>query len=302
MRGMDVMAYLLDGDPAIRWQVMRDLTDAPPSEVAAERARVATEGWGARLLAEQGADGLWDGGTYRPGWADESRPFFDAWTATHFSLLSLVEYGLDPESPEARRAIALVRDNARWEYNGELYFQGEAEPCINGGALAVGAYFGQDAAPIAETLLATQHADGGWNCWEEDPATPGSFHSTICALEGLWAWEQATGGSDAVRAARLRGEEYLLERQSLPAKVDGRGRRPPDDDAVVTDALVLRRASRARVLPARAARTAIRAAPRRSSCCGRSGCRWGCSGSRTRTPARPCSAWRRRARGSRADG
>ena len=193
------MAYLLDGDPAIRWQVMRDLTDAPADEVAAERAKVASEGWGARMLSEQGADGLWDGGTYRPGWADESRPFFDAWTATHFSLMSLVGYGLDPESPEARRAIALVRENARWDYNDELYFQGETEPCINGGALAVGAYFGEEAAPIAATILETQHADGGWNCCEEDPATPSSFHSTICALEGLWAWEQVACASDEVR-------------------------------------------------------------------------------------------------------
>jgi hypothetical protein len=218
---MDVIEYLMEGDPAIRWQVMRDLTDEPDDAVAAERARVATEGWGARLLDEQGADGLWDGGTYRPGWADESRPFFDAWTATHFSLLSLVEYGLDPESPQARHAIALVRDNARWEYNGELYFQGEAEPCINGGALAVGAYFGQAAAPIAATLLATQHADGGWNCWDEDPSTSSSFHSTICALEGLWAWEQTGAGSDQLRAARLRAEEYLLERRLLRRKTTG---------------------------------------------------------------------------------
>jgi hypothetical protein len=114
MRGMDVIEYLMEGDPAIRWQVMRDLTDAEASAVAAERARVAAEGWGARLLGEQGADGLWDGGTYRPGWADEERPFFDAWSSTHFSLQSLVEYGLDPASPEARRALTLVRENARW--------------------------------------------------------------------------------------------------------------------------------------------------------------------------------------------
>ncbi len=221
MRGMDVIAYLIDGDPAIRWQVMRDLTDEPADVVAAERARVATEGWGARLLAEQADDGLWDAGTYRPGWADERRPFFDAWTATHFSLQSLMEYGLDPASPEARRAIALVRDNARWEYNGELYFQGEVEPCINGIALAVGAYFGQDATPIADTIVATQHEDGGWNCWEEDPAAPSSFHSTIAPLEGLWAWEQATGGSDALRAARLAGEEYLLERSLFRRKSTG---------------------------------------------------------------------------------
>ena len=221
MRGMDVIEYLMEGDPAIRWQVMRDLTDAEAGAVAAERARVATEGWGARLLAEQGADGLWDGGTYRPGWADDERPFFDAWSSTHFSLQSLVEYGLDPASPEARRALSLVRENARWEYNGELYFQGEIEPCINGIALVVGAYFGEDAAPIAATVLGTQHHDGGWNCWEENPATPGSFHSTINALEGLWAWEQRTGGSDELRAARRRGEEYLLERQLFRRKSTG---------------------------------------------------------------------------------
>src|SRR5687768_8409440 len=138
MRGMDaVVEYLLTGDPAIRWQVLQDLTDASPDEVAAERARVATEGWGARLLAEQAGDGRWDGGTYRPGWVDESRPFFDAWTATHFSLQSLAEFGLDPASPEAQRAIALVRDNVRWENNDQLYFQGEAEPCINGIALKI---------------------------------------------------------------------------------------------------------------------------------------------------------------------
>jgi hypothetical protein len=226
MRGMDVIEYLMDGDPAIRWQVMRDLTDAPADAVAAERARVATEGWGARLLAEQGADGLWDGGTYRPGWVDEDRPFFDAWSATHFSLQSLVEYGVDPASPEARRALALVRENARWEYNGERYFQGEIEPCINGTALAVGAYFGEDAAPIADTVLATQHRDGGWNCWEEDSAKPGSFHSTINALEGLWAWEQAAGGTEELRAARLRGEEYLLERRLFRRRSTGEAADP----------------------------------------------------------------------------
>ena len=219
---MDVTEYLLSGDPAIRWQVMADLTDAPAAEIAAERARVATEGWGARLLAEQGDDGLWDGGVYRPGWVDESRPFFDAWTATHFSLQSLMEYGLDPGSPEAVRAITRVREHARWEYNGAPYFEGEIEPCINGIALAVGAYFGRDeSVAIARTLRDTQHADGGWNCWEDDTATPSSFHSTICALEGLWAWEQRMGGSDELRAARLRGEEYLLERRLFRRKSDG---------------------------------------------------------------------------------
>lgn len=207
-----VIDYLLQGDPAIRWQVLRDLTDASPSEIAAERARVATEGWGARMLSLQADDGRWDGGTYRPGWADEERPFFDAWTATHFSLQALWEYGLDPVSPEARRAVALVRDNVRWDYNGAPYFDGEVEPCINGIALGIGAYFGEEVAGIAETIVGQPMADGGWNCWAEEGSTRGSFHSTICVIEGLREWEETTGGTEASRAARIAGEDYLLER------------------------------------------------------------------------------------------
>jgi hypothetical protein len=212
---MDVLEYLMQGDPAIRWQVMRDLADESPDAVAAERARVATDGWGATLLGLQGDDGAWDGGTYRPAWAEEFPGFFDAWSATHFSLQSLMQFGADPSSPDVSAALDRVAQNVRWEYNGELYFQGEIEPCINGVALSIGAYFGRDAAPIADTLLQTQLDDGGWNCWAPEEASTSSAHSTICALEGLRDWEAATGGSPAVREARLRGEEYLLDRRLL---------------------------------------------------------------------------------------
>jgi hypothetical protein len=207
-----VVDWLLEADPAIRWQVKRDLTDAAPDEVAAERARVANEGWGAELLALQGDDGRWDGGTYRPGWADDDKPFFDAWTATHFTLALLRELGLDPADPKAQRAVSRVRDAVRWDANDAPYFDGEVEPCINGLALANAAYFGQGGGAIVERLLADQLGDGGWNCWAEYGATVSSFHSTICVLEGLLAWEQADGTDDRVATARLRGEEYLLER------------------------------------------------------------------------------------------
>ncbi|WP_417562290.1 hypothetical protein [Microbacterium sp.] len=217
-----VIEYLLKGDPAIRWQVMADLTDADPEAITAERARVAREGWGARLLAEQSDDGLWDGGVYRPGWADESRPMYDAWTATHFSLQQLVDFGVDPADPAVRRAIGRVRENVRWDHAGEPYFDGETEPCINGVALAVAAYFGEDGAPIARTLLHTQLPDGGWNCWDDDGTSPSSFHSTICALEGLLAWERRAGAAGAaVAEARRRGEEYLLDRRLLWRASDG---------------------------------------------------------------------------------
>jgi hypothetical protein len=204
--------WLLDADPAIRWQVKRDLTDSAPDDVAAERALVSVEGWGAQLLALQDSDGRWDGGAYRPGWVDESKPFFDAWTATHFSLQLLRDLGFDPDSPKARRALALVRENVRWDVNNAVYFDGEIEPCINGIAVAIGAYFGESVDGIAERLMADQLPDGGWNCWTEYGAKVASFHTTICVLEGLLEWERTGGSSEQVVEARRRGEEYLLER------------------------------------------------------------------------------------------
>jgi hypothetical protein len=207
---MDVVEWLLGADPAIRWQVMRDLTDAPDEAVAAERARVATEGWGAWLLARQGPEGQWGGGAY-----------FPAWTSTAWTLMLLRDFGLDPMSAGARRAVALVRENSRWEHDGEPFFAGEVEPCINGMVVAIGAYFGEDVQAIVDRLVGEQMSDGGWNCEQENGSTRGSFHSTIDVLEGLLEYERATGGSPAVIAARLRGQEYLLERRMLRRRSSG---------------------------------------------------------------------------------
>lgn len=198
---MTVLDWLLDSDPAIRWQVMQDLTHEPPNVVAKERAKVAKEGWGARLLSLQGPDGQWGGGTY-----------FPAWTSTTYTLLVLRHMGLDPESAEARRAIALVRDNARWEHEGEPYFSGEVEPCINGAAVQIGSYFGQDVTSIVNRLLSEQLSDGGWNCEAERGSTRSSFDTTIDVLEGLLEFEHATGRSNEVSQARQRAEEYMLQR------------------------------------------------------------------------------------------
>lgn len=206
---MSVIDWLLDSDPAIRWQAMRDLTDAPADQVAAERARVATEGWGARLLALRREDGLWDNGTPEPEWI------------TLLALVLLRDMGLDASSEEARQAIALVRDNATWHargpWQGTPLFAGEVEPCINGRVVTVGSYFGlaQDVTGIVERLLGEQMADGGWNCEQENGSTRGSFHTTINVLEGLLEHERATGGSAEVTAALERGQEYLLERRML---------------------------------------------------------------------------------------
>ena len=208
---MEVLNWLLDSDPAIRWQVLRDLTDAPTEEILAARARIATEGWGARLLELQGVEGQWDGGTYFPARVEDSEEG-QPWTATTYSLLLLRDLGLDPGCDEARGAIALVRANSRWEEGDQPFFEGEVEPCINGMTVAVAAYFGVDVEGVVARLLGEQLDDGGWNCEAERGSTRSSFGTTINVLEGLLEYERATGGSPSSVAARRRGEAYLLER------------------------------------------------------------------------------------------
>ena len=220
---MTVLDWLLDSDPAIRWQVLRDLVHAPAAAVAAERARVATEGWGARLLALQGEDGLWAGGACFParsldqGGDNQGQP----WTSTLPTLQLLREFGVDPRSERVRRAVALVRDHCRWEHAGQPFFMGEVEPCINGRTVALGVYFDQDVDGVVARLLGEQLEDGGWNCEAENGSVRSSFATTINVLEGLLAHERAAGGSKDSIAARRRGEEYLLERKLLRRKSTG---------------------------------------------------------------------------------
>jgi hypothetical protein len=219
--GADPTPWLLDSDPAIRWQVLRDLTDAPPAEVDAERARVATTGWGKRLLDLQ-ADGQWAGGACFPGagWRAPQPiagdPNGQPWTATLPTLRLLRDMGIDPADPRVRTALDGVREHCRWEYAGEPFFEGEVEPCINGGTVAIGAYFGQGMGGgidgIVTTLLGEQLEDGGWNCEVENGSTRSSFHTTMCVLDGLLEYERA-GGAIAVTDSRRRGEEYLLTRR-----------------------------------------------------------------------------------------
>ncbi len=221
-----VTTWLLDSDPAIRWQVMRDLTDAPADDVAAERDRVATEGWGAALLTARDPDGQWLGGACFPGRgdppADGSRP----WTSTLPVMLELRDLGLDPASPAAREMTAAVAANCRWEYDGSRFFDGEVEECINGHTVTLGSYFGADVERIVGRLLAGQLDDGGWNCEAERGATVSSFNSTICVLEGLLEFEHAGHGSDETQAARRGGEQYLLDRSLFRSKRTGE---VPDD-------------------------------------------------------------------------
>lgn len=218
---MNAVDWLLDSDPAIRWQAMRDLTDASPAEIAVERARVAREGTGAEILARQQTDGAW------------RRADAPAWTTTLFTLLHLRATGIDPGEPSVKSAMARLEAGLRWndredggwdlrpaETGGNTFFEGEVEPCINGGALAVGAYFGRAAESLVRRLLGEQLDDGGWNC-EAPQSKRSSFHTTICVLEGLLEYERAVGPAPEIAAARRRGEEYLLERSLFRRRSTG---------------------------------------------------------------------------------
>jgi len=210
---MTALDWLLDSDPAIRWQAMRDLTEATAAEVATERARVASEGWGAQLLALRRDDGNWDIGKPDVEWINL------------LALHRLRDMGLDPDSKQAKSAIDPVRD-MRWhnpwaEWDGERVFDGEVEPCINGRIVCVGSYFGVDVHRVVERLLGEQMADGGWNCEQENGSTRGSFSTSINVLEGLLEFERATGGSAEISAVRERGHEFLLERQMLRRRSTG---------------------------------------------------------------------------------
>ncbi len=200
--------WLLDSDPPIRWQVMRDLADAAPHAVAAERARIATEGWGAKLLALQSPAGYWGGPNDR------------GWLVTLYTLVALMDLGLDPASKQAKEMIDRVDKRLVFKpLNNRPFLDGETEPCINGRILALGAYFNKPNDALARRLLSEQLEDGGWNCEavEPSPKRPlsrrSSFHTTICVLEGLLTYERAGRRSKVITKARKKAENYLLERR-----------------------------------------------------------------------------------------
>jgi hypothetical protein len=217
---MDTINWLLDSDPAISWQTMRDLTDTLPAAIAKERARIPREGIGAKILARQERDGSW------------RRADKPVWLSSLFTMLLLRATGINGTEPVVESAVARIETNLRWndqdgfwelrpaERGGNPFFEGEVEPCINGGVLALSAYFGRPTEKLVRRLISEQLEDGGWNC-EAPKSTRSSFHTTICVLEGMLEHERAAGSTPELAAARRRGEEYLLERSLFRRRSTG---------------------------------------------------------------------------------
>lgn len=198
-----VLEWLLAGDPSIRWQTLRDLADVPPRTVARERARVADEGWGKRLLRMQDPEGTWAGGLYTP-----------KWTSTTYTMLLLRDLGLPPGNEQTARACALLLDRGFHNDGGIAFGWDRSETCVTGMVLSILAFFRYDddrLDKIAQHLFELQMPDGGWNCRVPFGAVHGSVHTTILVLEGLADYDRLRGRNPRrLKAAQRRGREFLL--------------------------------------------------------------------------------------------
>jgi len=214
---MDVLSWLLEGDPSIRRQVLRDLAGGTPDEIEAERARVAEIGWGSRLLGAQDPDGRWGGGIYSP-----------KWTSTTYTLRLFRHLGIEPSHPAVQRGMGTLSRRAEWFDGGVSYFPSfrEGETCVTAMTLALASYFGgfeNYREPMTHWLLGQQLDDGGWNCETRHGSVRSSFNTTILVLEGLLEFERTHPGDlvHTTEAARRRGENYLLDRKMMRSLTTG---------------------------------------------------------------------------------
>lgn len=198
-----ILRWLLESDPAIRWQTLHDLCGASEAKFLRERKKIASEGWGARLLARQASSGLWGGGLYGP-----------KWTSTTYTMLLLRQFGLPPDHPQALKACKLLMDEGFYRDGGINFFASmqHSETCVTGMVLSILAYFyfeDERLERLVQHLCAQQMPDGGWNCNSYDGATHGSFHTTISVLEGLREYEKRHP-SHIVAKSQEHGVEFLL--------------------------------------------------------------------------------------------
>jgi hypothetical protein len=209
-----VIQWLLDGDPAIRWQVLQDILDAPARLVDRERKAISRRGWGERLLAQQGPGGRWAGGQ-----SSDSGLYSPKWISTTYTMLTLRDFGLPNSNRQARKACPLLMDEGLQPDGGISYgtwakWQRRGETCVTGMVLSILSYFEHEDPrldTVAAHLLGEQMPDGGWNCRRRGGATHASVHTTISVLEGLRHYELHGGRAlRAVRAAQRRGREFLL--------------------------------------------------------------------------------------------
>jgi len=210
--------WLLQGDPSVRWQVHSDLLDSDKTIVAKERQKIATEGWGAKLLELQDEAGTWAKGLYTP-----------KWTSTTYTLLLLRRLGLDPDNKQAQQGCNILLEEGFSKDGGINYWRrygDQSETCVTSLTLSVLSYFNikdQRLTEIAKHLLGAQMDDGGWNCRRPYGATHSSFHTTLMVLEAFREYlRKFDDPRTEILKARDSGIEFLLQHKLYKSHRTGR--------------------------------------------------------------------------------
>lgn len=207
------ISWLLEGDPAIRWQAKRDLLDLPAEDYRQDRQAVASSGWGKRLLDLQDSTGIWSEGLYGP-----------KWTSTTYTLLLLYRLGLEPTSPAARAGVARLWEGTKF-YDGGLTPAKTVpgpEACVTGMYTMLARYFGYEHRRVDEAeewLLSNQYPDGGWNCRLKDRHS--SFHTSITVMEALAEVSRTTPNRIDIQKALDGGREFFLNHRLYKSHRDG---------------------------------------------------------------------------------
>jgi hypothetical protein len=212
------ITWLMEGDPAIRYQTLRDLLGAPEPETSAIRNRILQEGWGKGLMDLQDEQGTWSGALYSP-----------KWTSTFYTLLLLKRFGA-PADPRLKKACRLLLEKGFYEKDGGINYWktwNQGECCVTGMLLSMLCHFQchDDRIPrMIAYLFDQQMADKGWNCERPNGARHSSFHTTISVLEGLWEYEKAYPRGELLREVRNKqreGTEFLLEHRLFRSSTTG---------------------------------------------------------------------------------
>lgn len=218
-----VRDWLMRGDPAVAWQVQRDLLGRARSTWQATRRRVATQGWGARLLAHRADDGNWGGGLYMP-----------KWTSTFYTLRLLTHLGIPATNRACLATCRLLLDEGVTETGAvSLWPSRTTDTCVTAMLLTIACYFGQQADARVDAmllwLLGQCMPDGGWNCQHAPgrrPAKHSSFHTTVSTLEALAAVAEARGQDSTIRSASEGAREFFLAHQLYRSSTTGEVVRP----------------------------------------------------------------------------
>lgn len=204
MINKEILAWLIEGDVSIQYQVHRDLLGI---NKPALQHKIESEGWGLQFLNARKPNGHWGLGFYQP-----------KWTSTHYTLLDLKNLNISPNNKLIKETLQLIFEKEKAKDGGikPIGTTQTSDVCINGMVLNYACYFNTEenlVRSVVDALLAQKMEDGGFNCQSNRKgATHSSLHTTLSVLEGILEYERNgyTYRLDELRKAKLESQEFIL--------------------------------------------------------------------------------------------